>query len=227
MTIVLPNQIRSIRFRLTVILIGAAAIILAGIYYWQLRQVAIHVSRQAQCNSNHATIVSMLLRYHVQTGKYPADVLSADGTPLLSWRVELLSILDPKRYAAFDLTQPWNSKHNLKAMFPTPQWYRCPGQSIRGEMHCSSYYFVRPQRGKFDEPGDTESTYGATEEAMDCVAIVEAEGLEIPWSCPGDLEGDSCRHQLVDPDRATTACGRSQTPFGVRLSGERVILNRN
>jgi len=202
------------------------SVVLGSFLFLRLRQESIHASRMAQCNSNHASIVAAISQFYEQEGRFPADILAPDGTPLLSWRVELLSILAPIRYARFDLNQPWNSQKNGSVMHPTPHWYHCPGEKIHDVSHNASYYFVRYGEGQPGRTDNAKSTKTTDDEAMSCIAIVEAEGLKIPWSCPGDLEGDPCRLRLLNPEKATTACRRPETPFGVKLNGERVVLDR-
>jgi hypothetical protein len=53
--------------------------------------------------------------------KYPADILGADGKPLLSWRVALLPILGMEDlYKKFKLDEPWNSETNKELLKEMP-----------------------------------------------------------------------------------------------------------
>lgn len=55
----------------------------------------------------------------------PAAIYSADGRPLLSWRVALLPYLDRQDlYDQFRLDEPWDSPHNLSLVGRMPRVYR-------------------------------------------------------------------------------------------------------
>ena len=62
------------------------------------------------------TLAEICVEYHTQHGKFPADILDAEGTPLLSWRVALLPLMGPggtELYNKFKQNEPWNSETNL------------------------------------------------------------------------------------------------------------------
>ncbi|MDO5553712.1 MAG: hypothetical protein Q4G68_08110 [Planctomycetia bacterium] len=59
---------------------------------------------------------------------YPSDILGADGTPLLSWRVALLPQFGPEGealYKEFKLDEPWNGPNNIKLLDKIPGIYTC------------------------------------------------------------------------------------------------------
>ena len=59
--------------------------------------------------------------YYMQHGKFPANILDAEGTPLLSWRVALLPIMGLEDfYNEFRLDEPWDSETNLALMETMP-----------------------------------------------------------------------------------------------------------
>jgi hypothetical protein len=53
--------------------------------------------------------------YHAAYNRLPGPaIMSADGKPLLSWRVALLPFLEEQAlYEQFRLDEPWDSEHNL------------------------------------------------------------------------------------------------------------------
>ena len=56
-------------------------------------------------------------KYYQEHQKFPADILDADGKPLLSWRVALLpSIGFEELYNQFKLDEPWDSEANLAVL---------------------------------------------------------------------------------------------------------------
>ena len=67
--------------------------------------------------------------YHDVHGRLPpAAVCSADGTPLVSWRVLILPYIEQDNlFREFKLDQPWDSPHNLALVERMPQVYAVPG----------------------------------------------------------------------------------------------------
>jgi len=64
-------------------------------------------------------------RYHEDHGHFPAaSTYSADGKPLLSWRVALLPYIGhEKLYREFKLDEAWNSPHNRPLLDRMPMAY--------------------------------------------------------------------------------------------------------
>jgi len=59
--------------------------------------------------------------YYMQHGRFPADILDAEGNPLLSWRVALLPMMGLEDfYNEFNLDEPWDSETNLELMDTMP-----------------------------------------------------------------------------------------------------------
>jgi Protein of unknown function (DUF1559) len=122
-------------------------------------------------------------------GAYPAPaILSADGTPLLSWRVHLLPFLgEEKLYKEFHLDEPWDSEHNKTLIARMPRVYRTPGQPFDG----NTYYLIPTGAGTvFEEsegpkPGSITDPKGAT------ILVVETfDQRGAPWTKPADLKFD-------------------------------------
>ena len=66
-------------------------------------------------------LAKFFLEYNKQNGKFPADVVDADGKPLLSWRVLLLPMMGlGDLYNQFKLDEPWDSETNLPLMDTLP-----------------------------------------------------------------------------------------------------------
>src|SRR5205823_2595588 len=50
------------------------------------------------------------------------------GKPLLSWRVAILPFIEQSAlYAKFNLSEPWDSPHNLALLNQMPSVFRMPG----------------------------------------------------------------------------------------------------
>ncbi len=65
-------------------------------------------------------------KYHDVNKRFPdTTIKSADGKPLLSWRVQLLPYLDQEAlYKEFHLDEPWDSEHNRNLIERMPDVYR-------------------------------------------------------------------------------------------------------
>src|SRR5947208_12647542 len=75
--------------------------------------------------------------YHDQHQGLPtAAIYSADGKPLLSWRVLLLPYLEQDAlYKQFHLDEPWDSAHNRKLLARVPPIYVAPGEKETTDTH--------------------------------------------------------------------------------------------
>ena len=62
--------------------------------------------------------------FHTATLSMPANLATADGKPLLSWRVVILPYLgEEDLYKQFKLNEPWDSAHNRKLIPKMPRVY--------------------------------------------------------------------------------------------------------
>ena len=61
---------------------------------------------------------SLFFKHYQDHQKFPADILDADGKPLLSWRVALLPTMPggEELYNKFKLNEPWDSEANLAVL---------------------------------------------------------------------------------------------------------------
>ena len=66
--------------------------------------------------------------YHDVNNRFPADVLSKDGKPLLSWRVAILPQLGHQAlYTEFHQDEPWDSPHNKALLERMPEVFAVLG----------------------------------------------------------------------------------------------------
>ena len=91
-------------------------------------QAAREAARRAQCVNNLKQIALGMHNFVSDKGALPpAAISSADGKPLLSWRVALLPYLgQDSLYKQFKLDEPWDSPSNLALLAQIPNVYRCP-----------------------------------------------------------------------------------------------------
>ena len=68
-------------------------------------------------------IMQTIFNYELQNQKFPARAIVKDGQPLLSWRVEILKLMDPNLYRRFKLDEPWDSENNKPLLDLMPAEY--------------------------------------------------------------------------------------------------------
>jgi len=143
------------------------------------------------------------------TSRFPASaIFSADGQPLLSWRVAILPYLrEEALYAQFKLDEPWDGPHNKPLLQKMPKVYAPVTDA--GYDHLRTLANVQ-KRPKVDVPvtptKQPNTTYyqgltgkGAffdgtsglqlgeiTDGTASTLMVVEAE-TPVPWSKPEDL----------------------------------------
>jgi Protein of unknown function (DUF1559) len=127
--------------------------------------------------------------YHNQQGHLPPAALrSADGKPLLSWRVAILPYLNQiDLYKRFHLDEPWDSPHNLALLPEMPPAFRMPPDN-RSPADMTFYHvIVGPgtafERDRLRLPEDFPDGLPTT------ILVAEA-AAPVPWTQPADLTFD-------------------------------------
>ena len=134
---------------------------------------------------NLKAIGAAVWKYHDEKGHFPDDVRDKNGKPLLSWRVAILPYSDtPKLYKEFKLDEPWDSKHNKKALAKMPKVFASPRVTLKGKgntvyqaFHGPEAVFGRGQRLSFANIPDGSSN---TIMAVEC-------SVGTPWTKPGGI----------------------------------------
>lgn len=76
----------------------------------------------------HKLVALALLSYENAFGRFPSNTFRTDGTPLLSWRIQLLPFLGQEAlYAQFRHDEPWDNSHNLPLLDYMPDIFRSTG----------------------------------------------------------------------------------------------------
>ncbi|MEO0530248.1 MAG: DUF1559 domain-containing protein, partial [Planctomycetota bacterium] len=136
-------------------------------------------------------IVLGLLNYESAFARFPQDRVSSDGTPLLSWRVELLRYIgEESLYDTFRRDEPWDSPHNLSLLQYMPDVFRSlddPADSTT----TSVFRFVGPDTPYQYTPESDEIRLlfrDITDGTSNTIATIDA-GPEaaVPWTKPADL----------------------------------------
>lgn len=125
-----------------------------------------------------------LLAFHDKEGRFPAAAAqSADGKPLLSWRVALLPYLGAEDlFTQFRLDEPWDSPHNkplaqrMPAVFQTPGGLAAPRTCYLAIVGPGTL-FGQPRAAKTDIRDGLEKT----------LVVVEVDPDQaVVWTQPSD-----------------------------------------
>ncbi len=145
--------------------------------------------------------------YFQENGKFPADILAADGTPLLSWRVALLPTLGlADLHAKFKLDEPWDSETNKPLMEMMPLLFRPFAAGVMPpktqiQYFCSEGTPLANRELKREDIKFPESTLMLYESAAD---------KAVEWTQPGSPAFDAAKME--------EAVGK--TLFGVTFNGQ-------
>src|SRR5579864_4298897 len=87
--------------------------------------------------------------YHDTYKTLPADIVDAEGKPLLSWRVRLLPFIEQNNlYKEFKLDEPWDSPHNRELTRKIPHTYLNPYYAEAHAQELGKAYVVAPRGPK-------------------------------------------------------------------------------
>lgn len=188
-----PNRIERARkpSRIRSCLIGCGGLLLLFVggcvaFGWITQEIR-HMSVRLDAASKLRQIAIAARLYEAQYHVWPQDISSADGRPLLSWRVRLLPLLDEEElYRKFKLDEPWNSPHN-SALVDSPPYV------------LSSFCFTNTPRGNtcalaVKGRRSYQSAHGVVpleDEAQETISfVVVDDAASVPWSQPEDFEVD-------------------------------------
>jgi hypothetical protein len=121
----------------------------------------------------------------------PHAIYSADGNPLLSWRVKILLYIEEMAlYKQFKLDEPWDSPHNRALIARMPQVYRNPNLPLEpGKTH---YLAVVGEPCIFNGTATGTKLRQITDGLSQTIMLVEASPDQaVEWTKPDDLEYDA------------------------------------
>jgi RNA polymerase sigma factor (sigma-70 family) len=122
-------------------------------------------------------------------GRFPPAAISADGKPLLSWRVALLPCLGERAlYDMFRLDEPWDSPHNKPLVERMPAVF-CP-VIAKGDPIGFTYYQIFSGAGAMFEGDVGPSTKGIVD-GPSLTAMVAEAARPVPWTKPEDVPYES------------------------------------
>lgn len=147
-------------------------------------------ARRSRCRGNLEKLAQATAEYVSDNRRYPPAFVSNDaGKPLYSWRVLLLPYLgEEKLYRSFDLSESWDSPHNLKLLERIPPVYICPDQMEQSQKAYATAYaaVVAPDHVFVGDRG--VSPMAITDSLPGTLLYVEASGANIPWTAPLDIQ---------------------------------------
>ena len=124
-------------------------------------------------------------------GKFPDDIKSKDGKPLLSWRVAVLPFIEQDAlYREFHLDEPWDSEHNKKLIEKMPAIFHSPAQKVGGGK--TTYLATSGMAGKAHVGGKgTMLPKDFPDGTSNTIVVVETnDDAAVEWTKPADLTVD-------------------------------------
>jgi hypothetical protein len=143
--------------------------------------------------NNLKQIMLAMLNYSSANNRFPARAsYSADGKPLLSWRVHILPYLEGRDgnalYKQFKLDEPWDSEHNRKLIDRMPDVLRSP-LSTAGAGQTT--YVVPVLVGGIFGGRESLEFKQIIDGTSNTIAVVEADDDHaVVWTKPDDIEID-------------------------------------
>ncbi len=148
----------------------------------QVRQAA----RSSQSKANMKNIMLSLLVYVEQHRKLPGRaILSEEGKPLLSWRVQMLPYLEAGYLTdQFHLDEPWDSPHNIKLLDQMPDIFKSPLSTSKDPTKTNYVLAV----GKDTTFPDFKAERLPNASSL-TIAVVEVDDAHaVPWTKPDDYD---------------------------------------
>ncbi len=150
-------------------------------------QAAREAARRMQSSNNLKQIGLAMHNYYDTYKHFPSRATYAkDGTPLLSWRVQLLPFLEQgELYKKFHLDEPWNSEHNRKLIDQMPPLYRS-ASAKPSSSHAS--YLVPAGKGSIFEGRDGTEFRSITDGTSNTILAIEVnDETSVIWTKPDDF----------------------------------------
>lgn len=126
--------------------------------------------------------------FHDATLSLPIDLATADGKPLLSWRVVILPYLgEEELYKQFKLNEPWDSAHNKKLIPKMPRVY-APIR-VKAKVGETFYQVFTGEKAPF-VPGKLIRIPQGFPDGTSNTGLVFEAGEPVIWTRPADMTFD-------------------------------------
>jgi hypothetical protein len=147
--------------------------------------MARNAARRVATANQLRQIAAAIHQYEIEKGHLPWAAESEEGKPPVSWRVRILPYLEEKPlYDQYHLDEAWDSVHNRTLVDLMPKVFKSlenPNEvtgntdvvAIVGE---GTMWASKPPRLSDIRDGSSNT-----------VMLVEAQGLDIPWTDPRDM----------------------------------------
>ena len=141
--------------------------------------------KQSETNLKHIALAWH--NYHDTNGHFPANEVSKDNKPLLSWRVQILPYIEEDTlFREFKLDEPWDSENNKKLIDKMPKIYA----PIRAKADDGlTFYQVFTGKHGLIKSGEKRTFAAITDGTSNTLLCVEA-AKPVAWTKPDDLVFD-------------------------------------
>ncbi|MFK7768114.1 MAG: DUF1559 domain-containing protein [Mariniblastus sp.] len=161
--------------------------VLVGMLLPAVQQVR-EAARRADSMNNLRQIALACLNHESAFRRFPRNITSKDGKPLLSWRVKILPFLEENAlYDQFHLNEPWDSDHNIKLLDKMPKIY----MNKNAPSDTKTVFLAFKGEGTVLGSSDKVTFGNITDGSSNTILCVEADGdAAIDWTKPDDLAFD-------------------------------------
>ena len=129
--------------------------------------------------------------FHDAARSCPIDLVTADGKPLLSWRVVILPYVgEEDLYKQFKLNEPWDSVHNKKLIPKIPRIY-APIR-VKAKEGETFYQVFTGEKAPF-VPGKLLRIPQGFPDGTSNTGLVFEAGEPVIWTRPADLPFDELK----------------------------------
>jgi hypothetical protein len=156
-------------------------------------QASREAARRSQSMNNVKQILLAMLNHHDARKSFPAHAnYSADGKPLLSWRVHILPYLEQQAlYNQFHLDEPWDSEHNKQLIAQMPLVYLDPSSGLSSGEGRTHYLGVKGPGMVFNGTKDGVSLREIKDGTSNTIAVLQVNNARAAtWTKPDDWELD-------------------------------------
>jgi len=204
------------RSRLKTIVLGTGLLLLVafavafGVAFRAAREAAIACASQSRLNQMHLA----LSNYHAMYGCFPpAYIADEDGTPMHSWRVLILPMIEADAvHAAYRFDEPWNGPNNSKLLEKMPESFH-----VRSEPPSTSHTNLVVITGPGTAfPGSRSTRKEDFADGLDnTILLAEIANSDILWLEPRDLDARQMSFRANDPSRPSISTSRRTGPYVV------------